>query len=184
VVVLVGLAGLGCARKGTGPPVITVADVPVEGDLARMQGVWLFDDFENGAKQKLDPEQLRGMRAEFRGPVLVIVRPGPGRNTYHRVVAVAPDKAPKEIDLMDCDEQGRVRPHHVPGKGDRPTTWVPPKPQPGLYALDGDRLKLALGTEGRARPKDFTAVSLKPGAPLTADSPVHVNVLTLRREPK
>jgi uncharacterized protein (TIGR03067 family) len=118
-------------------------------ELDRLQGTWAFVSVEaNGNKAPAD--KLKDLRWVIRGDQLF--RREGGRTIAEATIRLDPTRKPKTIDLAGKDKEGRSR------RG------------LGIYELDGDRLKIALGKE---RPAEFRSA---PGSGV---------VLTdCRREPK
>jgi len=164
VVLLVGCAGFGMvlragqttpvAPAGTpsaavaAPPAAEVkAAKPASTDLADLQGEWVVVAMEGSGKQ-VSADEVRGMRWTFKGNEITGSQPRGGGKASFRL---NPGTTPKEIDITRRD-------------GNRPGTTAP-----GIYTIDGPKLRLCYGE--KARP---TAFATAPGDERT--------MLTLEKE--
>ena len=116
------------------PPPETARDKAAKQALQQFQGTWTFESLEeDGAKVAAADLKERTL---FFGANVFVVRHG---NTIFQAggLQLNPAKSPKSINAM-------VRVGQDKGKV-----------MLGIYALDGDTLKLCLDIEGEERPKEF-----------------------------
>jgi uncharacterized protein (TIGR03067 family) len=120
------------------PPPDAERDQAVKRALQQIQGTWTFESLEEDG-MKVAAADLK-KRTLFFGANVFVVRQG---KTIYQAggVQLNPAKSPKSINAM-------VRAGQDKGKV-----------MLGIYALDGDTLKLCLDTEGEERPKEFKAAA-------------------------
>ncbi len=105
-------------------------------DLESLQGVWQFVSLEvEGKGLPEDPDKpikliVKGNRA---------IHPGREGKNKETIIRLDPSRKPKAIDMS---------PLAGPDKG---------KAALGIYAIDGDMLKICAGTLGKDRPTEFKA---------------------------
>jgi uncharacterized protein (TIGR03067 family) len=101
----------------------------------RIQGVWELVSSEREGRiepgSERDPLQLEFTADTFRFRL-------PAGARHPQPYKLDPGKKPKLIDWLAGGRHG------------------PSKPVPGIYELEGDRLKICWGGEGKARPQEFT----------------------------
>jgi uncharacterized protein (TIGR03067 family) len=106
------------------------ASPALKGDLARLQGKWTA---EAGAPRDTN------VMAEIKGTTITISQTRPGESRYlHAVESIRIDETatPRTMDFTHSNAaSGRVT--------------------PGIYELDGETLKLAVGDPGGPRPSEF-----------------------------
>jgi uncharacterized protein (TIGR03067 family) len=105
----------------------------VKKDQENLQGTWRVVVAEKDG-EKRDREDLEKVQVVIAGDKLTIKDPRLGDEGM--VYQLDPRKKPKEIDLGDAKTKEVIR---------------------GIYALDGDELKVCFAEPGKARPTDFTA---------------------------
>jgi RNA polymerase sigma factor (sigma-70 family) len=128
-------------------PMLLVFKRSGEPDQAKLQGTWTITAVEVGGKPS---EGLKGGRVVFAGDRMTVEKAG--KEAQEATFTLDPFASPKAIDGT---------PLNGPNKG---ATF------PGIYALEGDTLKLCLALEER-RPTEFAA---QPGRKMT--------LLVLKRE--
>jgi uncharacterized protein (TIGR03067 family) len=104
--------------------------------LKPFQGTWTFESLEEDG-MKVTADELK-QRTIFFGADVFVVRQG-NKILQAGGLQVNPSKNPKSVNAM------------VKVGQDKGKVWL------GIYALDGDTLKLCLDTEGEERPKEFKA---------------------------
>ena len=103
-------------------------------DAERLEGTWLVVESErNGQKQP--EEQTKKLKMIFNKDRYIIQV---DENTKEATFTIDPTKKPKTIDVVPLDGED---------KG---------KTIPGIYMLDGDKLKLCFADKTPDRPKEFT----------------------------
>jgi len=125
---------------------------PAKKELAKFQGSWQLVRYE-AAEETLPPEAVAQIRFTFTDNRLV-VRQG-AKKEDEATFTIDPTKTPKEIDI-------------TAGKG--PNAG---KVSKGIYAFEGDTLKLCAAAPGQKRPTEFKS-----------DRASRAGVLVLRREKK
>lgn len=131
----VALSGLaGCAKSQN------VSAEMIDG-LKPLEGKWNVVEF-NQAGRKSEPDELQASWANIKGDTLRMVEVrgrGDSRPTYMDdfVIQIDPSKPPGEMNFVyrDGPQAGQMR--------------------PGIYTLEGDRLKLCLAEVGAQRPTAF-----------------------------
>lgn len=128
VVPLVVVLGLGSATVSRG-------DDPADAkeELAKLQGVWVFESQTVGGKGSTK-EQLDPMRIAIKGGTLTR---GSGAISIASKMTIDPSKKPKAIDLVTG----------LPGGGSETAR--------GIYELSGDALTICYDNTGKERPKEF-----------------------------
>jgi uncharacterized protein (TIGR03067 family) len=106
-------------------------------DHERLQGTWAFVSEERGGKQVEPPEEAKGATLTFQGDRAVFKQKGGGHEASFKL---DPTRTPKEIDLT-VEEGGKSAVHK------------------GLYALEGDTLKMCLAHPPQPRPTAFASVA-------------------------
>jgi uncharacterized protein (TIGR03067 family) len=107
----------------------------VRDEMNRLQGSWTVEmQEENG--EKLSAEDLKGRTVMF-GKDAIFVRRN-GNVSEVMVLKFDPAKSPKTVNALVVEGEH---------KGDI---------MPGIYALDGDSLKVCFDRDGQERPKEFT----------------------------
>src|SRR5438309_2284910 len=108
-----------------------IKDPSTKKQEAKLQGTWIVVATTFDGKE-LSKEELEGRKIIFRGKEFTSVNPEKGRKTL--TYSVDPSKEPKQIDLV------------LPAKEQKAY---------GIYAFDGDNLKICYGEPGKDRPKEF-----------------------------
>jgi uncharacterized protein (TIGR03067 family) len=111
-------------------------DPALKQELMQFQGSWLIEALEDNGK-KLDADELKGRTLLFAGDHFVLR--GPNNLRQHGMVKLGFAKKPKTLNATVL--QGK----------ERGTTML------GIYAFDGDTLKICLDVQGEERPKEFAA---------------------------
>jgi uncharacterized protein (TIGR03067 family) len=105
-----------------------------KGDLEKMQGTWVCVEMEVEGKQA----QLEEVRtASYSGDVLTLASGGKVYRTGS-IVTLDPRQTPKATNTWDAD--GSFKDQTLPG----------------IYAIDGDKLKVCFARPGDSRPTEFT----------------------------
>jgi uncharacterized protein (TIGR03067 family) len=115
---------------------VAADDDAVKKDVAKMQGTWVFTKYVNGGIVYTDKEQLKKLELTVKENMSTFRRVD-NDNVTHSRHTLRPNKNPKEIDIEILDG---------PDKG---------KTLPGIYAVDGDELRLCINRAGKDRPKKF-----------------------------
>jgi uncharacterized protein (TIGR03067 family) len=102
-------------------------------DLESLQGVWQFVSMEGG--DPLPPEKLKELKLTIKGNKAS--HPASEGKTEEATIKLDPSKKPKAIDFT---------PQTGPDKG---------KTLLGIYAIDGDTLKICGAKVGGDRPTEF-----------------------------
>ncbi len=113
----------------------------VRNDLKHLQGTWKAVRFEVDG-QPVDAADLESIRLVIRGADATFTRAGV---RHEGRLALDPIAMPRAIDIVRTSGP------------DLGTTLR------GIYKIDGDRLRVCLGRDGRARPADFDS---RPGTVL------------------
>lgn len=142
-----GLTGLFVTGVATGAE----DDAEVKKELARFEGRWKFEAVEMKSEQQPTAEQLAKMRVEFKDGKMAFFR----EETKVRNSSFKVDPRQKHIDLVF-----ERLPNQPEGSGGTNKVL-------GLYAFDGDKLKICLpgppdGNE-RPRPTKIEAKKLDDG---------------------
>jgi uncharacterized protein (TIGR03067 family) len=118
------------------PPPDSSRERAVKQALKQFQGTWAFESLEEDGV-KVAAEELK-IRTIFFGADVFVVRQG-NKIVQAGALQLNPAKSPKSVNAMVKvgQDKGKV--------------------MLGIYALDGDTLKLCLDVEGEARPKEFKA---------------------------
>jgi uncharacterized protein (TIGR03067 family) len=105
-------------------------------ELEKLRGTWAVVKVVEEGKDK--PEEAEGVKLVFDGETITVKNAKRNREEKAKF-RIDPSRAPKHLDLTPLDREGKAQ-----------------ATLPGIYALDGDTLKLCL-TEGDAskRPGDF-----------------------------
>jgi RNA polymerase sigma-70 factor (ECF subfamily) len=106
-------------------------------DQERLQGTWALVSEERGGKLVEPPEGVKGATLTFQGDRVSFKQKGGGHEASFKV---DPTRTPKEIDLTVAQD----------GK---------PAVHKGLYALEGDTLKLCLAHPPQPRPTAFASAA-------------------------
>jgi uncharacterized protein (TIGR03067 family) len=109
-----------------------VAASPGGDDAKKMQGTWDIVEYELMAKPA-PANALKKVKAVFNGDKFKLDTGGPGKESTFKLDSA---KNPKQIDI-DGEENGR------------------PMKMRGIYAFDGDSLKICLAVDPAARPTEF-----------------------------
>jgi uncharacterized protein (TIGR03067 family) len=135
-------------------------------DLDKMQGKWKVASREGAA---VDPDDVDddSKPKEDKGQVMVvdndILQSTYDGEVYRRQkMTLMAHKEPKQVDLVDVDENGKELERKITKrkKGKTRTTTKKIK-QVGIYEITGDTFKLAVSWTDKSRPKDFSAGSNK-----------------------
>jgi uncharacterized protein (TIGR03067 family) len=114
--------------------VITLGD-PLSPGLAELQGTWVLLSMETEGHD-VPAEDFKDWTAVYEGNRLTLKA---GERVRRRgIITVDPTRRPKAINTWDQD--GPYEDQTVPG----------------IYAIEGDRLKLCFARPGQERPKEFT----------------------------
>jgi uncharacterized protein (TIGR03067 family) len=111
-----------------------------EGDLKRLQGVWVIEAATLAARDHID--DFEGMKLKVTGEKYEIDF---GENSDKGTIKLDESKKPKQIDLT-TSEKG-------PFKG---------RNLPGIYEFKGDTIVLCLNSEKQDRPTKFEAPAKTP----------------------
>ncbi len=118
------------ATGNSSKPAETLAEL--KGDLARLQGEWTSEaDAANGTIVTI----------EIKGKLITMTQSGPGKSLHRSRAAsfrIDETATPKTLNFLD--------PNAPPGRDTL-----------GIYELDGETLKIAIGDPGTARPTEFRA---------------------------
>lgn len=108
-------------------------EVAARQDLQRLQGSWQYESLEEDG-EKVPPEKLKA-RTIFFGAEAMLQRQG-GAIMQGGIVSLDPTKKPKTINA-------------VVKKPDQSEIML------GIYALEGDTLRICMDPQGQDRPKEF-----------------------------
>jgi uncharacterized protein (TIGR03067 family) len=108
---------------------------PTKSDLENLQGTWILVAMERDGED-VAAEDFTDWKAVYEGN-RVTLRAGE-RIRRRGVITLDPSRIPKAIDTRDQD--GPYADQTVPG----------------IYSLEGDKLRLCFARPGAQRPKDFT----------------------------
>ena len=108
-------------------------------DLEKLQGTWTAVSMESDGTA-IPKEELKASQFVVKGDQYVLK----GKETYRGALKLDPSKQPKAINATFVDDQGKEK-----GKA------------AGIYAVEGDTLKISWREKGEERPTEFAS---KPGS--------------------
>lgn len=140
-------AGLLFAQAGLPAAADDSKQQAVQKAREELQGTWKVVSVQSRGKRVPD-QQLRNVRFTFQGDKLFIGEPK-GRSS-EQPYKIDPSKDPKTFDQVQTynmqapgRKKGRTIQHRVT--------------IPGIYTLEGDKLKICASSPGEKRPSDFEA---------------------------
>ena len=133
----ISLAALFCAvgfAASAGSDILAGDKADLEKDVRIIQGTWTFESSEAGGKA-LPAGELKGLILTFEGDKHTVKK---GDEVIQvGTQKIDPSKSPKTIDVTMTEG---------PNKG---------KVMLGIYAIDGDTLKVCFDPQGKKRPTEF-----------------------------
>ena len=114
------------------PAALFAADAPKKEapDQDRIQGAWACESAEQGG-MAVPAERAKGFKMAFKGDKFTLTMPG---RQHEATFKLAPGEKPKQLTLTPSDGAGELK---------------------GIYALDGDTLKICSAAAGKPRPTTF-----------------------------
>jgi uncharacterized protein (TIGR03067 family) len=109
-------------------------DDAAKADRDKLQGVWTVVSLEVGGKE-VGADETKKFKLEFKGDKVIFTA---GDDRHEGTFKLDPTAKPKAIDVMPLDG---------PDKG---------KTERGIYAFEGDTLKICGADADKERPKEFT----------------------------
>jgi uncharacterized protein (TIGR03067 family) len=106
-------------------------------DHEKLQGTWALVSEERGGRQ-VEPAEAKGATLTFEGERAILKHGGLSQEARFKL---DPTRTPKEFDLTTDEEDGKAKVHM------------------GLYALEGDTLRLCISHPPHPRPTAFASVA-------------------------
>jgi uncharacterized protein (TIGR03067 family) len=150
IVMAMWLAAAGCSRTGSAAPVSQAATPPAAAnDLDQIQGRWRIESSKTNGVE--DPAVVRTVTVLFEGNRFILIDRDGGR--MEETIELKSERTPKAIDRWTKDST---------------------KPVPGIYTIEGNRLRWCSAMGGnKTRPAAFES---KPGS--------RQSLLVLKRQQK